>query len=896
MKPTHRIRLRTAIIAIILIAAVASSVIFAGAIWKEEDSVHINPDDIENSTLVIGTHLIHISALTQSIYDVAEKSAEDSGQSNMYYKSELADGTWFDISTANSLSDITTNGTPVDKSVIAALFFTHHTKSDGVTYDLRTNAAVSIFDINNPYDISTMDELLPLKTQYDKIVEGSGKNAVSKRIEKILTVKISDDYTNDLDSKLKALNEYAKVLSDNDGGAKEQEAVQKVMESVDADRRAYVFTAVEKLLNEYLDELGTPPPAKDNTAESSSDNTSLLSAVTESVKNVEDSFIKYDGLKLTAGTTVYQTVRYKYSTELITNAKDSNHSACDTDVANLISLENIMNDTISDKTKELNLLNSDLLGEATKRFSEALKLGETADYKAQVANNAASVVLKNIISTNTSTINSYRNELEFLVSAYCSRVGNDDSLSFIDTRIALTKTYYSLPPYDAFFESTTSTVDAHMDYLTKKRQSILSANGGDELTKLKAEKADLQTQMRSALDKNDLDGAKNIENQISDLDKQIEDLENEASDKLSELQSKVSDLEKQLKDAQDAGNADLANKLLGELGEAKGNLSSAASGMSDGSLGNQIELLKQDGLTVVNADTPSGEDLTRLNTDIDALIDLIDLNPKQVFAALTALYNEMAAQSTLDSTSAFDPPMAKIKEAIKNNADSYSSALQDEKSGADLEKIANNFLSGNVEGSKDLLDSGLDSGEGSGGGSAGNSSGVTLPNLSREELLSKFGQEIYLLALQSYYDETGSGEALGLISSTAQNLSNLGKQTVYIHMKQADAEYIPLSAIHSYSGMRYVEKDGGMTATLAQGANYYTFTVYSDAVTIGKNSSNVEYMPKASAYQSGIHICENYSYSKFGVQCVYLSNTQFAVLCTDQLQSLADELFALFLS
>ena len=894
MKPNKHLKRITVIIIIAVVAAIGATSIFADAIWKQEDATHINPDEIENSTLVIGTHLIHISALTESLYNIAQSSAEESGQTTMYYKSELADGTWFDISNARSLTDITTDGTPVNKSVIAALFFTHHTKSDGITYDLRTNAAVNIFDIKDPYNISAMDELLPLKTQYDQIVESKGNKDVIKRIEKILKADIRDDYTNDIDAKMRALDAYSKVLTDNNGGAKEQEAVQKVMESVDADRRAYVLTAVEKLLNEYLDELGAAAASSDSDSEESSSSPSAIqTAVSESVKNVQDSFIKYDGMKLTEGTTVYQLVRFKYANELITNAKDNNQGVCDTDVANLIALENIMNDAVADKNKELNLLNSDLLCEATKRYADALKLGESADYKAQVAGNAASALLKNIISTNTSTLNSYRNELEFLISAYCSRVGTDDGVKFIDVRIALTKTYYSAVPSDAFYDSTVETLDAHMDFLTKKKNSLLSSAGGSELDKLKAEKKELQDQMRSALDKNDLEAAKTIEDQISNVDKQISDLENEASDKLSELQSKVSELQKQLNDAKAAGNTELANKLQGDLGKAKGDLSSEAAGMSDGSLGNQVELLKQDGLSVVKSQNPSDGDLNRLNSDIDALIDLIDLNPKQVFAALTALYNEMAAQNVLDSTGIFEEPMKKIEDAIKNSTDSYSAAMQNEKSEADLKKIANDFLSGNSEGDKELLDSGMDDG---GGGSAGNSSGVSLPELSTDDLKSKYGQEILLLALQSYYDETGNQSALNLISSTSQDLINLGKSTVYTHLKASDSEYIPLSAIHYYSGMRYVEKNGGMTATLAQGANYFMFSVYSDSVTIGKTSADVEHMSYATVYQSGIHICESYSEAKFGVECVYLSGTQYAVISTDQLKSLSDQLLALLLA
>ena len=53
--------------------------------WSEETSVHVNPNVIENSTLAIGTHLIHLSALTDAIYEIAENT----GFKDLYYFSNM---------------------------------------------------------------------------------------------------------------------------------------------------------------------------------------------------------------------------------------------------------------------------------------------------------------------------------------------------------------------------------------------------------------------------------------------------------------------------------------------------------------------------------------------------------------------------------------------------------------------------------------------------------------------------------------------------------------------------------------------------------------------------------------------------------------------------------------
>ena len=65
---------------------------------------------IEDSTLLIGTYLIHLQALTDELYEKALESASDSNQMNVYYKSELASGTWMDITDAVGLSDLSGQG------------------------------------------------------------------------------------------------------------------------------------------------------------------------------------------------------------------------------------------------------------------------------------------------------------------------------------------------------------------------------------------------------------------------------------------------------------------------------------------------------------------------------------------------------------------------------------------------------------------------------------------------------------------------------------------------------------------------------------------------------------------------------------------------------------------
>ena len=79
-------------IAVAVIAAVGGTTL-SYALIDETNSVHIKASNIEDATLIIGTHLIYIGSMNDQFYEAAMKSAEESNQYNRYYKSEIAGGT-----------------------------------------------------------------------------------------------------------------------------------------------------------------------------------------------------------------------------------------------------------------------------------------------------------------------------------------------------------------------------------------------------------------------------------------------------------------------------------------------------------------------------------------------------------------------------------------------------------------------------------------------------------------------------------------------------------------------------------------------------------------------------------------------------------------------------------
>lgn len=80
MKAKKSKNFKIAVVAMALAAIIGSLSLLADAIWNEDEAVHIKAADIESSTLIIGTHLIHLSALTDSIYGVATSRHRNRGK------------------------------------------------------------------------------------------------------------------------------------------------------------------------------------------------------------------------------------------------------------------------------------------------------------------------------------------------------------------------------------------------------------------------------------------------------------------------------------------------------------------------------------------------------------------------------------------------------------------------------------------------------------------------------------------------------------------------------------------------------------------------------------------------------------------------------------------------
>ncbi|MDR1322134.1 MAG: hypothetical protein LBK56_12015 [Gracilibacteraceae bacterium] len=838
------------VIACLLLLSVAPS----GAVWNEDAAVHIDPAGIENSTLIVGTHLIHLSALTDTLYDVARQSAEESGQDGLYYKSELAGGVWFNISAASSLADITTAGAPVNGAEIAALFLTHHTKSDGVTYDLRLNTAVNIFDIYSPYDLESMEELLPLKTQYDLTRELQSESDFGRRSIEIIAgffrTSVRNDVTQAADEGLAALQAYLDVLTANDADPAAVDTVQSVMAALDASRRAEVMSILDGALENLAISLqsladavsedegedegeGEDEEEEDSSAAGASDS-NLQTAVNDSLSNVTSSYNLHSGQMLSAGATIMAAARYEISLRLIADAESVNHGDCDVDVSQIVMLDNIQNSRIADQTGERVLLDERLLPEAAAAYLAGLSGGENAEYAAAAAQNAAAVLLNSIRQKARNLLTVSRSELEFFINAAVLRLDGEGGLAFLDDRLALTEEYAAAIPADAFAETAGASLAEHIDFLTRLRRSVELLMGGNEADKLQAQKDALRTELLSALDNDDLAAAQLIQARIADIDAQIAD-------------------------------------LPGGAGGAAGISAAAAAVESAAAAKSLISELSAAGAGGAGA---NGGDMDDLLAAINALGGLLPANYAAVFPLLEDLRADMTRLRDLEGREDFAAAIATAESLIMDNRDAYNQAAAGGLSAAAAKEAADMYFSGDSGGVR-AFDAGV---LGESGGPAA---------------LSPEAQSAVLVqALAACGAELADENLAAAARGEAQRQMEAGNPLVFQHLEENGQYYIPARVVAAQLKMRYVWNSNLNGGALARGGDYYFFTVYSTEIVMGPGADDLAYMAFPAKYREELYLPVDYTFETFGLRSEPAPGTDYAFLVTAETDNCAAELLS----
>lgn len=822
-------------------------------------SVSVKDANIDNASLVIGSYIIHINGMSDEIYKMAEASANEFNQTKRYYKSELAGGKWFDVTSAASLVDITTGGVAVDKKEIERLAFTHKVSATGVITDLRYGYSVSAFDITVPYSMLDLAELENLYIQYQLLEQKKGKtysdhlNMLNMQV--FFSKSIRTANTDRYDNMITGLERYKNQLANRGKSSAWATEVHKVMEHVDALRRVEAYTMLAEHLNDLLDTLsGQPDGTEEEESEQFYVNSELVTAVGQAINGVENSILENSSKLITEGTTADSKARYQYSNDLMkavthtvraydydnlpwhvkwysiwikvraTTYVGYNEAKCDTATQKLVDMSNIANGTVVDINAELETLHALAEGALAEYKSRLAKgVGETYQ-KAVIENNTESIKKKHLVDQKTET-NAARLEYQNILASCFERMSKQDTQKYIENLISQIPALEALVPDDAVKNYHLETVVEHREWLKQVMASekVFSSDSTD-MDALKNELAELENQRQKALDQNNLAKEREISAQMEAKQKDIDTLTKSLVNILASPNS---------------SEADKA-RALAQLGE-----------------GNAVKVIHELASEIAS---------TIRNGEIEE-----DEKEK--------LVNDLVALEALGAINGINAEAA--EEAIKQIEDSLTnSSIVDEALSAELvqsvidakEQIKLHQLENPADADMDMLENIL----------------YRILGCSPKDATAiEYGASVIALSRfgQTYNNEVAKKLASSYVSNMYAN------NNIYSYKQFSDRfyEYVSLKALADVLGYRYIFDNVHCVVTLCKGSIYKTYTKDSEQYTYSSNKKAS--MTKPVVYMENLFISEQDAKAQYKVEAEYIHDSKYAIVVTPQMEAKAIEIY-----
>ena len=484
---------------------------------------------VENGTLFIGTYLIHMTAMTDELYEKAQESAEDSGQYNIYYKSELANGEWFDISSAEGLADITDAAEPVETAELDDLWVTFYVGADGIAHSAKNSEAVCIFDQPSPYDLYRLPELEALRNQYDNTYTSETEGAdryFYDQLKDFFELNLRNAVTDECDRQINLLQGVYNGLQQQEK-SEQAEILYTLMGKIDAKRRAEVFyqlmEAEDSRLNQLQSLLGGSDYHKENyNDEQFVASADLSDAVGTAMESCESSYITHSGNQITNDGTVLGETEYTLCMSILEKAAGGN-TDLEEELLKLKNLYSIKDSMIKDKDKELTLLEQELIPKAEERLKSAFSSGAGQEYNAAVSQGKSKEACDKLLELQKTEQDKISNEYRFLLEAKAERMGSQEAVDYLFSKIEEIGNCYSNISDDAYAENAQLGVDACLLELQQLAQGVIDGDSSmrSTLSGLESDKENTQTLRDAALDKNDLGLAKKYDAMLDAIDVEI---------------------------------------------------------------------------------------------------------------------------------------------------------------------------------------------------------------------------------------------------------------------------------------------------------------------------------------------------------------------------------------
>ena len=811
-------------------------------------SVFSSRNTVENGTLFIGTYLIHMSAMTDELYEKAQKSAEDSGQYNVYYKSELANGDWFDISSAEGLADITEAAEPVEAAELADLWVTFYAGADGIVRSATNSAAVCIFDQPSPYDLYQLSELEALRNQYDNTYT-SETEGVSRYFHDQLWyffgLNLRNAVTDECDRQINLLQGVYNSLQQQEK-SEQAEILYALMGKIDAKRRAEVFyqlmEAEDSRLNQLQSLLGGSAYNKDNyNDEQFVASADLSDAVGTAMESCESSYITHSGNQIANDGTVLGEAEYTLSMNILQKAESGNANL-ETELQKLKNLYSIKDSLIKDKDAELSLLERELIPEAEKRLQKAFSSGAGQEYKAAVAQGKSKAACEKLLTLQKTEQDKISNEYQFLIKAKTERMGGQAAADYLFDKIEEAGNYYNNIKDDAYAQNAQAGVDACLLELQQLAQSVIDGDSSmrSTLSGLESDKEDIQTLRDAALDQNDLALAKKYDAMLDAIDVEIAAEEKRLSDQLasSSAVERAKAMTQLGEKTQAANIAKIQNNAKKKL--AEGDMSGIAEAV--------------DALAALGAE--------------DALKDL-------------------ASGLGTDAT-----------DAVRNALNSALKQVQESGTGSGSAGDGSGTGSGSAGDGSGTGSGSTGDGSGSGNGNAAAGFGLTgdeLLALLESALENAFADmddadQAAALGALSLFGAEGSPEAAALAQTLTADCMKNGNKSLFVTYSGSGAEkYISAQTIGRVTDYRYIYSASRRDAVLSSRGRTYRYSVGSSEVRL--TDGTIEQMASETVLQGNVaYIPETAGSKYFGCTVIYIEGTNYAVCVTEDMDATVQQL------
>ncbi len=603
------------------------------ALINDDDTVHVKDEQIGVSSLIVGTHIMYLGAVTDELYATAAESAKKVGMYEVYYKSELADGSWYEISGAEGLADISTSGKTVTADVIENLNLQYYTKEDGITYDLRTGGAVNVFDIDNPYDLGSNSDMEDIKTQYDML---SGKEEKTKSdeyyiglIDDFFSEELDNSETKELDDKLDSL---WRVYQNADDDMREQ--LMSVMGELDDKRRSIVGNQLlSGMLDELLDKVGLSASSDNELVM----NNQLYEAVGNAINEVAQTTAECES-NLPSGDSGFTQVQEELKEKLIAAAQSGNADECKNICSDIKALNNIQSGISGDSAAELEIL-KELVDKQYGICTDMLEQGAGAEYD-NIKQTSSDTVARKYLNARKNELDKSLTELADMLDKAAGRMGRDSAKEYLDKAISDIEGLGSRIKSDDFEKYAIASLNKCAGLIEDKYKSV-AASGSNRMDSLLADREQNIINRLDALDKNDYEQALLYENRIEHLDEEI------------------AAYEKELNAIIESPNSTAAQKQ-----------NAMAQLNSQGLVANINSIAEE---TVENI---QNGDLSTVLENIDVLSAFSDSNPSTLLNALTDIYSgleEAEFNMTLsqEQKDVIEQAKDKIADSVSSNAKAF---------------------------------------------------------------------------------------------------------------------------------------------------------------------------------------------------------------------------------